>query len=260
MPDFVAFAKGKDKPILVEVKNSLHPSSQDDFQASFYNTMQSTVGVTVLKDRLETQRSTVVPKTVVEKDAETVIVYPRLADSVIVKETIEMGKAMIKGIWEAKQLGLLGKSPETKCDSKCPHTKYGIDLPEASIEPARRLPLIFAKGVVEKGYDPDAEYLRHFAWQKASPLMMLRWQIEGGAEGAQMRVKLAKLLAEKTGLELEDALHIMAPVRRASVPNPDQIYKQRSNAENVPERKLFAEVASPLPCVATVLIRITLLM
>ena len=227
MPDFVALAKGKDKPILVEVKNSLHPSSQDTFQAAFYNTMQSTVGVTVVKERMESEHPSVAPKTIVEKDAETVIVYPRLADSKIIKDTVGMGEKLVKGVWEAKQLGLIGKSPETACDSKCPHTRYGIELPEASIEPARPLPLIYAKGIVEKGHDPDLEYLHHFAWQRASPIMMLRWQLEGKTEGA-LRMRLAKLLAQKTGLDLDDAIKIMSPVRKATFLNPDEVYKEMS--------------------------------
>jgi len=228
LPDYVAFASGKDKPILVEVKNTEHHNSQDEFQAQYYNTLQRTVGVVLTETRIERDRTEFKPKTILEKNAETIIIYPRLGDHVPVEDTIDITPELVHSIWEAKQLGLVGKSPPRRCPENCPHRRYGIELDEATIEVAKPLALLFAKGLIEKGIDLDWEYLHSFAVEKAFPIVEASWRLEGkGPE--QDRKKLADLLADKLNLSPQEAFHILFPANKVRKPDPSDVAKEMAS-------------------------------
>jgi polyhydroxyalkanoate synthesis regulator phasin len=228
MPDYVAFASGRDKPILVEVKNTERQNSQDEFQASYYNTLQRTVGVVISDKRIEEGRTAIRPKVVLEKDAETIIIYPRLGDYIPVKETIDITPELIQSVWEAKQLGLIGKSPARECPAKCPHHRYGIELEEGSIDVAKPLSLIFAKGLTEKGIDLDFSYLRSFAWQNASPVMdtvfMLRNNMTSEKEG-----RLIDLLTDKLEISTHEAKRLVRRDMRPPTPEPKDIMREMAS-------------------------------
>jgi hypothetical protein len=95
---------------------------------------------------------------VIHSTAETILVYPRLAASSIIKETFVPTRSMIRQVWTAKQLGLKGLSIETECRSDCPHHRLKVNLPEGSMEPLPPLPLVFSKGMVEDDWNLDMEY------------------------------------------------------------------------------------------------------
>ena len=163
-PDFVAVSKNQ-KPILIEVKNTANTNQRaDNFQASFYNTIVKKYGAIVLEERMESDYKTIIPRTITDTISETVLVYPRQGKAEKVTDTIDLDKDLIKEIWLAKQLGLIGKSPKTDCDSSCPHHRLG-DLPEDNFEPAIPLALIYSEGLVEQNADLDTTYLRNFLWK-----------------------------------------------------------------------------------------------
>lgn len=85
----------------------------------------------------------------------------------------------VRGIWEAKQLGLSGRSPETGCGASCPCRAHG-SLPAGSLEPAPPLPLIFARGLVESGVDLNRSYLHDYLWYVGAVR-----PVRAGVEGAR---------------------------------------------------------------------------
>jgi hypothetical protein len=91
-----------------------------------------------------------------------------------VDDTITNVSKLIKSVWEAKQLGLMGKSPIHKCPDKCPHERFGVELKEGILELAKPLSLIYEKGLLESGENPDATYLRSYAWKIAPQIMGTR--------------------------------------------------------------------------------------
>ena len=96
---------------------------------------------------------------------DTFLVYPRGQTYEKVTKRVDLGEERLQDIWKAKQLGLLGKSPETDCDSKCPHNRYHKELPEGNLEPAKPIPLIYAKGLVESHFDLDLDYLQKYSME-----------------------------------------------------------------------------------------------
>ena len=165
-PDFVGISNDMKKPLLIEVKNSSRINQKpDNFQASFYNSVAKNHGVLVLQERLEDEQNIITPKTIEDVLPETILVYPRLGEYQKITDTVQMSQEIIDEIWQAKQLGLMGKTPHTDCDSSCPHHRLGV-LPEDNIEPAIPLPLIYAQGVREQGKNFDLDYLRGYLYKK----------------------------------------------------------------------------------------------
>lgn len=165
-PDFVAISDDNKKPLLIEVKNSSRINQKpDSFQASFYNSIAKNHGVLVLQERLEDEQNIVTPKLIENVLPETVLVYPRLGEFQKIVDTVQISQKIIDEIWQAKQLGLSGKTPHTDCDSSCPHHRLG-ELPEDNIEPAIPLPLIYAQGLREQGKNLDLDYLRGYLYKK----------------------------------------------------------------------------------------------
>jgi hypothetical protein len=172
LPDFVAFAEGIQRAILIESKGVVHKSGpRDVFQASYYNGIAVKFGVMVIQERLEGERQAISPIVKFDQPAETLLIYPRRQEYKKVQDCVTVDDELVRGIWQAKQLGLMGKQPETDCGSACPHHRFKEKMPEDTIEPAKPLPLILAKGYDESGYDMDAQYMRRLAFK------ILPWQI-----------------------------------------------------------------------------------
>jgi len=220
-PDFVAISEDKKKPLLIEVKNTSRINYKSDtFQASFYNSIAQKHGVLILEERLEDEQNIITPKLVQNILPETLLVYPRLGEYQKISDTVKFSQKIIDDIWQAKQLGLMGKTPHTDCDSSCPHHRFG-ELPEDNIEPAVPLPLIYAEGLREIGKNLDVEFLRRYIFRRpvGAELLDSMWEFRHAnyqiemhkyrnpkkAEGKRKSLDLQReqyldMFAEKTGL------------------------------------------------------------
>ena len=164
-PDFIAMSSEMKKPLLIEIKNTkMLYSKPDDFQASYYNSITQKFGVLLLEERVENGKSVIVPKSMHDTLPETLIIYPRLKSYRVVSETVRITPKIVNGIWQAKQLGVLGKTPHTDCDAKCPHHRFGV-LPEDNIEAAKPLALIFARALQEQSQDLNTHFMLDY-WDK----------------------------------------------------------------------------------------------
>src|SRR2546425_9889316 len=177
-PDYVALSSN-DKPVLIEVKNgSRENSTKDRFQASFYNSLGKTVGVVVHDTNINDGTIRPCVKVHLGKDAETLVVYPRLHKWERVTDTVDIDQDEIEEIWSAKQLGILGRWPDIHCESNCPHTRWGIVLPEDSLDMvAKPLPLIFAKGAADLGVDFDFNFMRRYISKITPSAMNELWNL-----------------------------------------------------------------------------------
>jgi hypothetical protein len=164
LPDRIAFSSERRIPIIVEVKNSKHQGPADKFQAKFYNGVAEKFGLYILEERVEREVTKLAPRMIHSK-AETILLYPRLAASLIIKENFVPARPMIKQVWTAKQLGLRGFSIEADCRSDCPHHRLKVELPEGNMEPLLPLPLVFSKGMVEDDWNLDTEYQVRYGWK-----------------------------------------------------------------------------------------------
>jgi hypothetical protein len=177
-PDYVALTSN-DRPVLIEVKNGAKESpGKDQFQASLYNSLGKTVGVVV--HEMAVNDAGIRPNLQVhlEKDAQTLILYPRLNKWRKITDTVDIEQDDIEEIWGAKQLGIIGRWPAADCGSDCPHTRYGIVLPEDSLDiVARPLPLIFAKGAADLGADYDFNFIRRYISRTAPSAMNELWNL-----------------------------------------------------------------------------------
>lgn len=162
-PDFIAFSARNSAPIIVETKNSTKASPSDSFQAMFYNGIAEGYGVYILEERFEGKVPEFSPR-LIKREAETVLIYPRLSRHSIVREKFVPSGQMVKEIWKAKELGFKGLAPETNCGKKCAHRRMKVSLPEGNMEPIPPLPLIFSEGILESGYNLDIDYQASYGW------------------------------------------------------------------------------------------------
>jgi hypothetical protein len=230
-PDFVAYSKGNDLPVIVESKNSTKPIPADNFQALLYNGIAEKFGIYLLEEHIENNSADLRPR-LVEGKAEAILVYPRLAKHFVVKETFVPDLQMIKGIWRAKELGFNGKVPETNCGNKCPHTRLNVKLQEEDMEPLAPLPLIFSEGLQESGFNLDVGYQASYAWgllpQKVRTAVSLSFikPVKGLGE-------LKDWLTGKVGLSEEAAGILVDPSRRdsflAARPDGDKLVKSMAS-------------------------------
>ena len=190
-PDFIAMSSEMKKPLLIEIKNTKTLYSKpDDFQASYYNSITQKFGVLLLEERVENGKSVIVPKSVHGALPETLIVYPRLKRYRVVSETVRITPKIVNGIWQAKQLGVLGKIPHTDCDAKCPHHRFGV-LPEDNIEAAKPLALIFARALQEQSQDLNVHFMLDY-WDKKGIRSELRQNMWEFGQFAYLRHLKAK--------------------------------------------------------------------
>jgi hypothetical protein len=208
----------------------------DGFQASFYNSLGQTVGVVIQDIGIGNGVVESNPRMVLEQDANTLIVYPRLRTWRSVTDTVDLSPKVVKDVWKAKQLGLLGKSPETNCPSDCPHYKFGIDLPEDDLETAKPLPLIFAKGLVDLGVDFDYQYLQSHLWRIAPSLSDALFEIRFGGD------KVPKAQREKLRSFLQERFDLDELTARKLVPEKGQAKPERYPTE----KEILREEASEI--------------
>src|SRR3989442_730970 len=177
-PDYVALTSNE-KPVLIEVKNGAKESpGKDEFQASFYNSLGKTVGVVVHDVAVNDRGIRPNLQVHLEEDAETLILYPRLNKWRKITDTVNIEPDDIEEIWAAKQLGIVGRWPTADCGSNCPHRRYGIILPEDSLDMvAKPLPLIFAKGAADLGVDYDFNFMRRYISRTAPSAMNELWNL-----------------------------------------------------------------------------------
>lgn len=165
-PDLVAFAEGAQKAILIESKGTAHKSSgRDIFQASSYNGIATKFGVLLIHERIENDKRTIAPVVKFDQPAETLLIYPRRQEYERIQDSITVDEDLARKIWAAKQRGMMGKLPETRCGSDCPHHRFKEKAKVDTIEPAKPLPMIFARGYDEAGYDMDAQYEKRLAFR-----------------------------------------------------------------------------------------------
>jgi hypothetical protein len=227
LPDRLAFSSENRVPIIVEVKNSRHQGPADKFQAKFYNGVAETSGLYLLEERVEGQVAKLNPR-VIHGEAETILVYPRLGASSIIKEKFVPSRPMIREVWTAKELGLSGFSIESNCGVDCPHHRLKVELPEGNIEPLPPLPLVFSKGLVEEDWNLDLEYQVNYGGKLLPP--GLKSALFFHARNVDGRLEVWKdWLVQDGGLDKE-AAEIALSFRKgsrfyASKPKPTELFR-----------------------------------
>jgi len=156
-PDLIAYVAHREKPFIIEVKSTCQPDAMDVFQARFYNALASESGVYVLNKRRENEMLNFSPR-LVKGNFETVLIYPSSESYSVIKEKADVNSQLVHDVWRTKQLGFRGLAPETDCSEDCPHRKLKVKLREGDMEPLPPLPLMFARGVTESGYNLDINY------------------------------------------------------------------------------------------------------
>jgi hypothetical protein len=239
LPDLVATSPNLHHPILIEVKNSSIPAATDRFQAGFYNTVARETGVIVHEQRIESGRLVLNPVAYHESITDTLLVYPRLGSYEKVSDHVDMSEIKIRQIWTAKQLGLLGRSPHTDCDSKCPHYRLKIELPEGNIETATPLALTYAASAKEAGMDFDTHYLRNFFFKSGLAYGLFDWVFRARhSHDNQAKRQAIDLLASKTGMTRETVERMAFTIH--TIPNAKKIL--RGMAANIEQwEKMIGE-------------------
>ena len=214
-PDYVALSSN-DKPVLIEVKNgSRENSTRDRFQASFYNSLGRTVGVVVHDTNVNDGSVRQSVKMHLEKDAETLVVYPRLHKWERVTDTVGIDQDEIEEIWSAKQLGIFGRWPDIHCESNCPHSRYKIVLPEDSLDTvAKPLPLIYAKGAADLGIDYNFNFALRYVHKTTPNAISELWNL-GPLLGKVPTTNLepfAAMIERRLGLGRESAAKLLRSI------------------------------------------------
>ncbi len=223
-PDFIALTEQNSDPIIVETKDTTRTSPTDRFQAMFYNGIAERYGVYLLEERLEGGVGEFSPRSI-ESKAETVLIYPRLAQFSIVKERFVPDEGTVKDVWKAKELGFKGQAPETECGKKCAHNRLKVNLPEGNMEPLPPPPLIFSEGALESGRDLDVDYQVSYAWRllpiKVKLILLSQERRDSGP--AELRYWLTNTL----GISQRAADIVVSPDKREtfvrSKPNAEEL-------------------------------------
>lgn len=227
-PDFIALADRDANPVIVETKDTTRTSPSDNFQAMLYNGIAERYGLYLVEQRLEGKRPAFSPR-LIQKSAEALLVYPRLAQYSRVTEKFVPDELTIKGVWKAKELGFKGLSPETECGKKCAHNRLKVRLPEGDMEPLPPPPLIFSEGIRECGYSFDHDYQTRYAWnllpQKAKLAILFSTLRPDGR-----LVELKDWLTKAVGLDDEAADIVLNPRKRETFlgTRPDAKYLVKS--------------------------------
>jgi hypothetical protein len=224
-PDFVALSPKRSQPILIEVKNTPNPMKTDRFQASYYNTVAREMGVVVHEERVEEGRLNLTPVAYHQSVADTILVYPRGRHFERVTDVLEIGEDTVKDVWRAKQLGFSGRSPHTDCDSKCPHRRLGVELPEGDLEAATPLPLIYAKGLTETEFDLDTDYLHNYYFKSGLSSGTFD-TVFRARHDAKARHLVIEQVAAKTEMSLDVVRRMLYPDQRT--PDSSEIMKAMS--------------------------------
>ncbi|MEM4382900.1 MAG: hypothetical protein QXU44_02455 [Candidatus Caldarchaeum sp.] len=164
VPD-VVFATRRGSILVAEVKNSERHDISDQFQATFYNTTAK-LGALVLGKRVDKGIVKLLPETLPEEKISTVLLYQRQGEVEKISKIFEL-KKILRDVWRVKQLGMMGKQPESpkieyckKCVWKRVCSNWSKNVPlEGEHEPATPLALITAKGLLETGFDIETHVL-----------------------------------------------------------------------------------------------------
>lgn len=192
-PDFVALPSKTRIPVIIEVKNTVRTAASDTFQASFYNSLAEVSGSITLKQHYKDEKMELAPSVLLEPETQTILIYPRLGEFEICSEKTRIDNEIIEKIWKAKQLGLMGKLPYAeKTDSckRCNYKKFCDTTIYDEIETAKPLPLIFAKGAIETGYDYNAYFLKNYIQEKLQkPGILNKYELEIQKAQLELRIK-----------------------------------------------------------------------
>jgi hypothetical protein len=230
-PDFIAFSENKRDPIIVETKDTTRKAPTDRFQAMFYNGVADRFGVYLLEQRLERGDLTVSPR-VMRSGAKSILIYPRLAQYSTVEEKFVPDEVLIKGVWKAKELGFMGRSPETECRATCAHHRLKVDLPESDMEPLPPPPLIFSEGILQGGGDLDTDYQVSYAWKLLPTKVKLALLISNQERLAGL-MDLKSWLMRVMGIDESSADIILDPEKQdkfaRSRPSADMLLRSMGN-------------------------------
>jgi len=177
-PDLVFKVKNTETLLLIEVKNKKRLNAQDRFQAAFYASLGSIGGIAIREHRTLGEGYSLAPKSFLKPHSGCVLINVRTGTVEETSPEVDV-LPMLEKIWEAKHLGLLGKQPEAapsdycrRCLWKkhCEHfTRSGP--PTASLDTvAKPLPLLMAKGLLERNIDLDALWWEEYLWRCVSGL------------------------------------------------------------------------------------------
>lgn len=239
LPDLVALSPGKRQPILIEVKNSSKPAKTDRFQAAFYNTIARQTGVVVHEQRMQEGKLNLEPVAYHDSIADTLLVYPRGRSFEKVSEKVDVSDKKLEEVWSAKQLGYSGRSPHTDCDAGCAHHRLGIELPEGNIEAATPVPLVYAKGLTEVGYDLDSDYLHRFFFNSGLSTGIFD-TVFFARDDPLKRKEIVGRIATKTGIPEETVRKMAYPDQR--FPDTAKVVKTMSD-EFDPWKKILGKQA-----------------
>ena len=161
-PDFAFKPVDSETTIVVEVKNKAKIGPQDRFQASFYATLGRLGGIAV-KEHFTLEEASLVPRALVKTPSSCVLLNVR-DGTVMEMPGVEGIISFLRDVWEAKQLGLLGKQPEAERGDFCSRCRWKrlcshfstSGPPTATLdELAKPYPLIMAEWMLEHGKNLD---------------------------------------------------------------------------------------------------------
>ncbi len=259
-PDMVALGERTRRPFLVEVKTTDKVERQHKAQVTFYNSISHLVGGLIFQERLSKEEVETKPLLRALTPTNTLLIYPRLGRYEEVAERVKLTR-LAKPIWEAKQLGLVGKQPHAERGEQCKRCAWrGFCSPakEDEMEPLKPLPLVFAKGLIETGFDLDFYWIHNYirgmigeviyrtkerARIQASLITLDTpkkyhdaWDILWKANS----IELVDFIANKFGVGIDQAKAILEPLYMGGLEEKKRIRK-RMASEVEPWRKLLTE-------------------
>ena len=169
-PDLIFKVAGEERYVVVEVKNTARIEREHRIQAAFYASLAPMGGLAVKYPlRLRGNSARLTPIHSIGGRLDILLVAPRLGRVERVEPLSLDWKEVVRKIWEAKILGMLGKQPQAprssycrRCRWKnyCSHFNRTLKDEEATIDRVPRSPyLLFAKSMAELGVNPDVLWL-----------------------------------------------------------------------------------------------------
>lgn len=204
--DFVAIRENG-RPIIVEIKNEASGLTEANrFQAKYYNSLSERCGVVIRTHLVKGGRLVLTPAQIRDVRAETLLISARSREFESVKDRVDISAKRVKSIWEAKQLGYVGRSAATKCLPNCRHRSYRVDLPEGSAEPFLPLPLAFGIGMAATGADFRAAYFQGLVRRREFSVVWRLFQVglEQASHVLRKREQITQMTAKRLGLDTSD--------------------------------------------------------
>ena len=174
-PDFIFKPRKSNAIMIVEVKNKAKITAQDRFQASFYASLGMLGGIAV-REHITLEGPSLAPMSILKPQTHCILLNVRTGFVEEVPAEIDV-MSLLRGIWEAKQLGLIGKQPDAelreycrKCRWKkfCSHFSSSGPPVAALNDLAKPVPLIIAKGLLDQGVNLNLlwweKYIYEYDW------------------------------------------------------------------------------------------------